>query len=114
VIRSAGEGTPAKPRSMASKVSLAKKVTRWFRYQTSPDWNEVAKLAGVVGRTPHSARHAMGRHLIEKTGNIASVQRQPGHKNAAYSMRYSRIADEQLSEVLDKRYKKTVQNLSGI
>jgi len=28
----------------------------------------------------------MGRHLIEKTGNIAAVQRQLGHTNAAYSI----------------------------
>lgn len=51
-------------------------------------WDSVAELAGGVGRTPHSARHAMGRRLIDKTGNIASVQRQLRHKNAAYSVRY--------------------------
>ena len=49
-------------------------------------WNEVCDLAGIGGHTPHDARHAMGRHLIEKTGNIAAVQRQLGHTNAAYSI----------------------------
>ena len=29
--------------------------------------------------------HAMGRHIIETTGNIAAVQRQVGHRTAAYS-----------------------------
>jgi len=48
-------------------------------------WNEVAELAGVEGKTPHSARHAMGRHLIEKIGNIAAVQRQLGHNKEAHS-----------------------------
>ena len=33
--------------------------------------------AGVEGRTPHSAWHAMGRHIIEKTGNIAAVRPAP-------------------------------------
>jgi integrase len=66
-------------------------------------WSSVAELAGVSGRTPHSARHAMGRHLIKKTGNIASVQRQLGHKNAAYSMQYARITEEELNEVLEDR-----------
>lgn len=66
-------------------------------------WDSVAEFAGVAGRTPHSARHAMGRHLIEKTGNITSVQRQLGHKNAAYSMQYSRITDDELNMVLDER-----------
>lgn len=45
----------------------------------------------------------MGRHLIEKTGNIAAVQRQLGHKNAAYSMQYSRITENEINEVLDER-----------
>src|ERR1041384_2241516 len=66
-------------------------------------WDEVCKLAGVEGRTPHSARHAMGKHIIEKTGNIAAVQRQLGHKNAAYSMQYARITAEELRNVIDER-----------
>jgi integrase len=66
-------------------------------------WNEVAARAGVEGRTPHSARHAMGRHIIEKTGNIAAVQRQLGHKNAAYSMQYARITERELADVLEDR-----------
>lgn len=66
-------------------------------------WNDVAKLADVEGKTPHSARHAMGRHIIEKTGNIAAVQRQLGHKNAAYSMQYARISEGELAEVIENR-----------
>jgi integrase len=67
-------------------------------------WNEVCKVAGVDEKSPHSARHAMGRHLIEKTnGNVAAVQRQLGHKNAAYSLQYARITDEELNVVLDDR-----------
>ena len=45
----------------------------------------------------------MGRHLIDKTGNIAAVQRQLGHTNAAYSIQYARITDEELGNVLDGR-----------
>lgn len=66
-------------------------------------WNEVASLAGVEGKTPHSARHAVGKHIIEKTGNIAAVQKQLGHKNAVYSMQYARISREELKSVLDDR-----------
>ena len=66
-------------------------------------WNEVCQLAQVKGKTPHSARHAMGRHIMEKTGNVAAVQRQLGHKNAAYSLQYSRITEEELNEVVDDR-----------
>jgi integrase len=66
-------------------------------------WTEVCRTAGVEGRTPHSARHAMGKHIIEKTGNIAAVQRQLGHKNAIYSMQYARITKQELLDVIDDR-----------
>lgn len=66
-------------------------------------WNEVRELAGIEGKTPHSARHAMGRHIIEKTGNIAAVQRQLGHKNAIYSMQYARITEKELADVIEDR-----------
>ncbi len=66
-------------------------------------WREVCQVAGVRGKTPHSARHAMGRHIMEKTGNVAAIQRQLGHKNAAYSMQYARISAEELSKVLEDR-----------
>jgi integrase len=66
-------------------------------------WDEVCNLAGAEDHTPHDARHAMGRHLIEKTGNIAAVQRQLGHTNPAYSMQYARITDQELNDVLDDR-----------
>ena len=66
-------------------------------------WNEVCATAGVHGRTPHSARHAMGKHIIEKTGNIAAVQRQLGHRNAGYSMQYTRVTDQKLHDVIDDR-----------
>ena len=66
-------------------------------------WDEVCELAQIKGKTPHSARHAMGKHIIEKTGIVAAVQRQLGHKNAVYSMQYARISDKELEDVLDKR-----------
>ena len=66
-------------------------------------WNEVAEFAGVKGRTPHSARHGMGKHLIEKTGKISAVQRQLGHKNVAYSIQYTRTTGEELEEALNDR-----------
>src|SRR5512144_2588182 len=66
-------------------------------------WNEACCWAQVKGKTPHAARHAMGRHIMQKTGNVAAVQRQLGHKNAAYSLQYARITDAELQEVVDQR-----------
>lgn len=66
-------------------------------------WGEVSRLAGVEGKSPHSARHAMGKHIMEKTGNVAAVQRQLGHRNAAYSLQYSRVTSDELCEVINDR-----------
>src|SRR5512147_2481871 len=66
-------------------------------------WNEACRWAQVKGKTPHAARHAMGRHIMQKTGNVAAVQRQLGHKNAAYSLQYARITDAELQSVVDER-----------
>jgi integrase len=66
-------------------------------------WNSVCRLAGVQGRTPHSARHAMGKHIMAKTGNIAAVQKQLGHRQAAYAMQYARVTADELGRVLDER-----------
>ena len=66
-------------------------------------WAKACRHAGVTGRSPHSARHAMGRHIIEATGNIAAVQRQLGHRNAAYSLQYARITRDELRSVLNRR-----------
>ena len=57
----------------------------------------------VEVHTHHDARHPMGRHLIEKTGNIAAVQRQLGHTNAAYSIQSARVTDQELADALDDR-----------
>lgn len=66
-------------------------------------WSEACQLARISGKTPNSARHAMGRHLMKKTGNAAAVQRQLGHSNVAYSLQYARITDAELQKVLDER-----------
>ena len=67
-------------------------------------WNQVRDFAGVdKDKTPHSARHGMGVFIMEKTGNVAAVQRQLGHKNASFSLQYSRITNDELKRILDER-----------
>ena len=53
-------------------------------------WNAIAGTAGVTGKTPHAARHAMGKRIMRRTGNVAAVQRQLGHRNASYALQYAR------------------------
>ncbi|MGC1953221.1 MAG: site-specific integrase, partial [Gammaproteobacteria bacterium] len=66
-------------------------------------WNEVCRLAHVKHRTPHSARHAMGVHLVKKTGNPRTAQRQLGHKNPSTTMQYLQFTREEMQEALDER-----------
>ncbi len=67
-------------------------------------WNDAIKTAGVnPGKTPHSARHAMGKFIMDETGNPAAVQRQLGHKNAAYSMQYARATGQEINRLLNNR-----------
>jgi hypothetical protein len=40
---------------------------------------------------------------MQKTGNVAAVQRQLGNKNAAYSLQYTRLTDAHLQDVADAR-----------
>ena len=66
-------------------------------------WNAVCRVAQVQGRTPHSARHAMGKHIMDKTKNIAAIQRQLGHRQAAYAMQYARVTATELGQVPEDR-----------
>ena len=65
-------------------------------------WLDVCKLADVAGRTPHSARHGMGKYLAKARG-IEMVKRQLGHQNIGSSVAYARPSNREMQEVLDER-----------
>ena len=94
---------PASPALFLPAETVANSSGRLSPRVINTVWNEVCRWANVKGRTPHAARHAMGRHIVAKTGNVAAVQRQLGHKNAAYSLQYARITDAELQDVVDER-----------
>ena len=45
----------------------------------------------------------MGKHLMAKTGNVAAIQRQLGHRQAAYALQYARMTAEELEQILEDR-----------
>lgn len=65
-------------------------------------WNEVARTAGVTGKTPHAARHAMGKRIMKRTGNVAAVQRQLGHRNASYALQYARPSFAEMEAAINE------------
>jgi len=40
---------------------------------------------------------------MAKTGNVAAIQRQLGHWQAAYALQYARMTAEELGQVLEDR-----------
>ena len=66
-------------------------------------WNDVCLHARVQGRTPHSARHAMGVHYVDKTGNPRAAQQQLGHKNPSTTMQYMQFSKKKMKETLNNR-----------
>ena len=65
--------------------------------------NEVCSLAGVEGHTPHNARHAMGRHLIDKDRQYFSGSKavRSHQRGLLHSVR--QVTDQELAEALDDR-----------
>ena len=67
-------------------------------------WKQVRDVAGVSkDRTPHSARHGMGKHIMKKTGNPAMVQGQLNHNNLIFSMIYAQPTKKERQRLLDER-----------
>ena len=93
----------ASPALFLPAMSVANSEGRLAPTNINTIWKGVCQLAGLKGRTPHSARHGMGVHIIKKTGNPRAVQRQLGHKNPSTTMQYMQFTGQQLQDVLDER-----------
>ena len=93
----------ASPALLLPAASVGQSTGRLTPTTINQVWNAVCRLAGVTGKTPHAARHAMGLHIVKKTGNPRAVQHQLGHTNPATTMQYLQFAQEEIQAVLDDR-----------
>lgn len=67
-------------------------------------WNQIAELANVPkGRTPHSARHAVGVAIMKKTKNPKAVSAQLNHISVASSLSYMGVTRSEIREVMESR-----------
>ncbi len=67
-------------------------------------WNKVRDQAGLPpDKTPHSARHAMGKHIMNKTGNPKAVQEGLQHTSVISSMPYTNPTEDERRAVLEDR-----------
>ena len=90
------------PALFLASSTIKKSTGRLNAWTINHIWNSVCKSLNIK-KSPHSARHAMGNFIMKKTGNLAAVQRQLGHLNAASSMQYARITNKELNNLLDER-----------
>ena len=66
-------------------------------------WDHVRQYTGVSAtRTPHSARHWMGKHIMDKTGNPRAVQIKLQHDNVMYSMTYTDPTHDEIHDALNR------------
>jgi integrase len=93
----------ASPALFLPAMTVANSAGRLAPTNINTIWKGVCQLVGLKGRTPHSARHGMGVHIIKKTGNPRAVPHQLGHKNPSTTMQYMQFTGQELQDVLDNR-----------
>jgi len=95
---------PARTRVKIKRTARSKNVPRLHPNSIGRIWNNIRDTAGMdKSKTPHCARHGVGKHVMEQTGNAATVARALNQKNMTYALQYSRITKQELVCVLDDR-----------
>jgi integrase len=92
----------ASPALFLAAASHAKGDGRLSVRSLNDIWNAIAQTAGVTGKTPHAARHAVGKRIMQRTGNVAAVQRQLGHRNASYALQYARPSFSEMEAAINE------------
>jgi integrase len=67
------------------------------------DWNKAKQQMGLQHDKDfvlHTLRHTTATRMLERTGNIAIVQRMLGHAKIQTTMRYAHISDQQLLQAV--------------
>ena len=99
-----GDATSSRsPRRSSSPPLPSSTAGAASRPRSSTASGTTSASARVKGHTPHSARHAMGVHYVEKTGNPRAAQQQLGHKNPSTTMQYMQFSRKKMKETLNDR-----------
>jgi integrase len=66
-------------------------------------WKRLREAMGLLEDPDfvlHALRHTTATRLLEKTGNIAVVQKMLGHKKLSTTMRYAHVSDDQFRKAV--------------
>lgn len=93
-----------KPRSVPMSARAKELVNQYVPFnlnisKINKDWNKAKKYMGLEHDADfvlHTLRHTTATRMLQRTGNIAIVQRMLGHAKIQTTMRYAHISDDQL------------------
>lgn len=87
------------PLSVRAEQELAKGLFDLDKNKLRQVWGKLKAAMGLEGDDDfvlHTLRHTAATRTLSRTGNIAVVQKQLGHRKIETTMRYAHISDEEL------------------
>jgi len=99
------KGRPKFPQKDKEALFLDKNGKRLTRQGMWLVIKKYVKISGVKGKTsPHTLRHSLATHLLEKGADLRSVQEMLGHADISTTQIYTSVSRERLKRMYKKAH----------